>query len=413
MPPRVTPDIDSAAGLDALFAQVADEPAVALAVSGGSDSLALMLLGPALGCRRKGAPRLHVYSVDHGLRPKRPPRWRWCCGRRRVWAYLRAALPGRVTSPKPVCRKAARAARYRLMGSAMADDGATVLLTAHHLQDQAETVLMRMAHGSGIEGLKGMSAIALVEGYSGAPPSAGCRSGGVALGGRCSGHRAGPGPIQLRSPITSACAGASCCRNWPPWVSTREHCPCLPIAWLRPMPPSPRWPMDVSQKSCGSMVSGRRGSSSRRLSGSVRPSRRGCLAGCSTLSAGGRSRGRWGRWSGCVRPLPKQGLAKATTVLGCVIRIKDGAIAVAREPGRALPPDAMLVPHGELVWDERFRIVNASPEAGLTASVADYCRATGSRNFSASRSRPPQKPSARSHRARRQRRRALAGRVEL
>jgi len=55
-----------------------------------------------------------------------------------------------------------------------------------------------------------------------------------------------------------------------------------------------------------------------------------------------------------------------------VVRLKNGAIAIAREPGRALPPDARLVPHGELIWDERFRIVNASGEADLTASVADY-----------------------------------------
>ena len=65
-------------------------------------------------------------------------------------------------------------------------------------------------------------------------------------------------------------------------------------------------------------------------------------------------------------------LPRSTTVLGCVIRIKDGAIAVAREPGRAVPPDARLAPRGELVWDERFRIINSSDEAGLTASVADY-----------------------------------------
>src|SRR5690606_20877734 len=61
--------------------------------------------------------------------------------------------------------------------------------------------------------------------------------------------------------------------------------------------------------------------------------------------------------------IAEAGLAKATTVLGCVIRIKDNAIAVAREPGRSLPPDAVLAPHGELVWDERFRIVNGSGDA--------------------------------------------------
>ena len=60
------------------------------------------------------------------------------------------------------------------------------------------------------------------------------------------------------------------------------------------------------------------------------------------------------------------------TALGCVVRTQKDAILVAREPGRALPPDAVLAPHSELVWDERFLIINGSDEAGLTAGVADY-----------------------------------------
>ena len=59
---------------------------------------------------------------------------------------------------------AARQARYRLIGDAMREDGAGRLLTAHHRTDQAETVLMRLAHGSGLEGLRGMDALADVEG---------------------------------------------------------------------------------------------------------------------------------------------------------------------------------------------------------------------------------------------------------
>lgn len=66
--------------------------------------------------------------------------------------------------PKSGLQAAARAARYRLIGAAMEADGAQVLLSAHHRQDQAETVLMRMAHGSGLHGLGGMRDFAEVEG---------------------------------------------------------------------------------------------------------------------------------------------------------------------------------------------------------------------------------------------------------
>jgi len=45
---------------------------------------------------------------------------------------------------------------------------------------------------------------------------------------------------------------------------------------------------------------------------------------------------------------------------------------VAREPGRAVPPDAILLPQTSLVWDERFLITNSSDATGLTASVANY-----------------------------------------
>ena len=66
----MTPDIESAVGLGALFADVAGEPAIALAVSGGADSLALMLLAQRWATGLSAAPRLVVYSVDHGLRPE-------------------------------------------------------------------------------------------------------------------------------------------------------------------------------------------------------------------------------------------------------------------------------------------------------------------------------------------------------
>lgn len=79
--------------------------------------------------------------------------------------------------------------------------------------------------------------------------------------------------------------------------------------------------------------------------------------------------------------IAEDGLPKSTTLLGCVVRIKDGALAIAREPGRAVPPDAILLPQGRLIWDERFLIINGSDQTDLTASVADYLPAIASRIF--------------------------------
>ena len=66
--------------------------------------------------------------------------------------------------PETGVQAAARKARYGMLATAMAEDGAELLLTAHHLGDQAETVLMRLAHGSGIDGLRGMDRFITVEG---------------------------------------------------------------------------------------------------------------------------------------------------------------------------------------------------------------------------------------------------------
>ena len=164
MPARVTPDFDGAAGLQALFADVAGEPALGLAISGGSDSLALMLLAQRWAASLDAAPRLVVYSVDHGLRPEAAGEVAMVLQAAAALGLVARGLAWAGPKPETGLQEAARLARYRLMGAAMAEDGATVLLTAHHLQDQAETVLMRMAHGSGIEGLKGMTGMAEIEG---------------------------------------------------------------------------------------------------------------------------------------------------------------------------------------------------------------------------------------------------------
>ena len=146
------PNVQDAA---ALFAPLQGLAHVGVAVSGGPDSLALMVL--MAGWARAAGKTLTVYTVDHGLRPEAAAEAQMVARE-----AARRGLSCRILSwtgdkPKTGVQAAARQARYKLMADAMRADGAEVLVTAHHLGDQAETVLMRLAHGSGMSGLAGMA----------------------------------------------------------------------------------------------------------------------------------------------------------------------------------------------------------------------------------------------------------------
>jgi tRNA(Ile)-lysidine synthase len=126
-------------------------PGPVLAVSGGPDSVALM----RLAARLRGAS-VTVATVDHGLRAESRAEAEAVA----AWAS-EAGLPHRILTwegPKPETglQEAARAARYGLLAGLARDLAAPFVLTAHHRDDQAETVLMRLARGSGLGGLAGM-----------------------------------------------------------------------------------------------------------------------------------------------------------------------------------------------------------------------------------------------------------------
>jgi tRNA(Ile)-lysidine synthase len=141
-------------GLQDLFDSLSSATAILAAVSGGPDSMALMhLLARWAG---PGRPPVLVATVDHGLRPE--------AAEEAAWVGREAARLGLShetlvwTGPKPGTglQAAARKARYALLADHARRQGASHLVTAHTLDDQAETVLMRMAHGSGLAGLSGM-----------------------------------------------------------------------------------------------------------------------------------------------------------------------------------------------------------------------------------------------------------------
>ncbi len=149
--------------IDGLFGALASCDRLGLAVSGGPDSLALMLLA-AQWANAPGRPRLYVYTVDHGLRPEAAAEAAMVVREAEALGLAARSLRWEGDKPATGIQAAARSARYRLMAAAMDSDRVELLATAHHLADQAETVLMRLAHGSGIDGLRGMSRVSFVEG---------------------------------------------------------------------------------------------------------------------------------------------------------------------------------------------------------------------------------------------------------
>jgi tRNA(Ile)-lysidine synthase len=147
----------SAAEARTLFADLKSAPALLLAVSGGPDSTALMVLAARWRAALEDGPRLLAVTVDHGLRAE---------SRREARAAKQLALrlgirhrTMRWTGDKPQTglQEAARAVRYHLLAAAARAAGAVHILTAHTLDDQAETVLLRMARGSGLTGLAAMA----------------------------------------------------------------------------------------------------------------------------------------------------------------------------------------------------------------------------------------------------------------
>ena len=140
-----------------LFAALRGLPAIVLAVSGGPDSLALMLLIARWRRTLVRGPRLLAVTVDHGLRSEAAREAREVKRLARTLDVEHRTLRWIGTKPKTGVPAAARAARYRLLVQAARAAGASHILTAHTRDDQAETLLMRLLRGSGIAGLSAMA----------------------------------------------------------------------------------------------------------------------------------------------------------------------------------------------------------------------------------------------------------------
>ncbi len=159
----------SAAEVDALLAPLEASQSALVAVSGGPDSTALLLMAAEWAARR-ATTRIAAATVDHGLRPE-------SAAEARGVAELceRLGVPHHIlvwTGAKPSTRlqERAREARYRLLAEKARAIGADMVVTAHHADDQVETVLFRLMRGSGVAGLRGMEPMSRREGVTIARP---------------------------------------------------------------------------------------------------------------------------------------------------------------------------------------------------------------------------------------------------
>lgn len=142
--------------LSALFEDFAKSGKILLAVSGGPDSTALLVLAAKWRELRGSGPDLVAATIDHRLRSASKSE-----------AKMVEKLAGKLGVPhhtlawkgrKPITgvQEAAREARFALFSSLAKEVGADLLMTAHTRDDQAETVLHRMGRGSGLGGLAGI-----------------------------------------------------------------------------------------------------------------------------------------------------------------------------------------------------------------------------------------------------------------
>jgi len=131
----------------------AGEP-VAVAVSGGADSLALTIL---LGqwCAAHDVP-LTAITVDHGLRTESAGESRQVARWLEKYDISHVILTWQGDKPRSNIQQQARLARYRLIGKWCQENRVRQLFLGHHQGDQAETFLIRLFRGSGVDGLSAM-----------------------------------------------------------------------------------------------------------------------------------------------------------------------------------------------------------------------------------------------------------------
>ena len=148
-----------------------------LAVSGGGDSKALMLIA-ADWAGARGA-ELRIATVDHGLRPESADEAAAVVADAAALGLPHQTLGWTEWDGRGNLQAAARSARRGLLAAWARAEGVEAVLLGHTLDDQAETVLMRLGRGAGVDGLSAMTEASEAEGVRWLRPMLGARREGL------------------------------------------------------------------------------------------------------------------------------------------------------------------------------------------------------------------------------------------
>jgi tRNA(Ile)-lysidine synthase len=136
---------------------------VIVAVSGGADSTALLLALDELIARHELHADLIVAHLDHALRPQSKADADWvaklAAALGHEFAGSRVNVGKRATTKRDNLEQAARLARYDFLSKVARTAKAKLILTGHTMDDQAETILLRLLRGSGADGLTGIEPV--------------------------------------------------------------------------------------------------------------------------------------------------------------------------------------------------------------------------------------------------------------
>ena len=362
--------IDSvAAALDARLSPDADRP-VALALSGGGDSIALLHLA-ADWCARRGR-RLLALTVDHRLHPDSAAWTAFAGDAARALGADWRALSWEGPKPSTGLPAAARAARHALLADAARQAGARVILMAHTGDDIAESDWMR-DQGATLGDLRDWS-----------PSPVWPQGRGVML--------LRPLLTEFRADLRAFLTARGA--RWledpanadPRFLRTRAR------TALNPSPDGRRGPRAPERASDPVLSAGDEGSSPQQESPDPHPAREEQML--AHLCAQPSPTGRGNSWSGLLT-LPRavsaralaaallsvsgqstpprgprlaalharlaSGAAVTATLTGARVQTDGDRLLITREPGRGGLPDALLPPNAPAVWDGRFEITAPSP----------------------------------------------------